>query len=205
MLNALLPLKVSAFNLFRLSLAIMHYLPHFEEREVTLQDLQEDLPNLWVHVRVTDVDVREESPGRFAAYLEVLAMTSQLAGRLMTFRVPYLQLKKVFCALGLRKRLKELEVVIPRELCSMYAHIHLGDTGRDAFNILGWSATESEKKKNKELSTLRKKKDCSHADVQCVDCPLGKDRCALACRKLSLPFVREPEVESESKSTENIG
>lgn len=193
MLSALLPLKITAFNVFRLALAIMHYLPKFQGRDVTLQDLQEDFPNLWVHVRITDVDVREESPGRYAAYLEVLCMTTQLAGRLLTFRVPYPQLKKVFCAVGLRQRVKEQETVAPRELCSVYAHIHLGDTGSSAFSILGWSATASEKKKNKELSTLRKRKDCSYANRQCVDCSLGKDRCALACRKTSLPLVREPE------------
>ena len=193
MLSHLLPLKITAFNVFRLSLAIMNYLPKFEGRDVSLRDLQEDLPNLWVHVRITDVDVREETPGRFFVYLEVLCMTTQLAGRLLKFRVPYTQLKKVFCAIGLRTKIKESETVVPRELCSVYAHIHLGDTGTDAFAILGWSSTASEKKKNKELTMLRKRKDCSYANVQCVDCPLGKDRCALACRKESLPIVREPE------------
>lgn len=193
MLSRLLPLKVTSFNMFRLALAVINYLPRFETRDVTLDDLKEDFPNLWVHVRVTDVDVREESPGRFYAYLEVLCMTTTLAGRLLSFRVPYTQLKRIFCALGLRSRVKEQEVVPPRELCSMYAHLHLGDTKTEAFNILGWTATGSEKKRNRELMLLRKRKDCSHADVQCVDCPLGKDQCALACRKVSLGVVRAPE------------
>ena len=186
MLSNLLPLKINAFNMFRLALAIMHYLPNFEGRDVSLKDLQEDLPNLWVHVRITDVDVREEAPGHFYAYLEVLCMTSLLAGRLMNFRVPYYQLKKVFCALGLRTRVKESETVIPRELCSMYGHIHLGDTVNQARTILAWSATASEKKKNKELVQLRKRKDCSFPDIVCTDCKMGKDRCALACRKVTI-------------------
>lgn len=192
MLSHLLPMKINPFNMFRLALAIMHYLPKFSTRDITLEDLREDFPNLWVHVRVTDVDVREESPGRFVAYLKVLCYTTQLAGRLLTFRVPYTQMKRVFSAVGLRARVKETEVVSPRELCSVYAYIHLGDTQTESFTILGWAATGSEKKKNKELALLRKRKDCSHTDVTCVECPLGKDVCALACRRKSLKTSEEP-------------
>lgn len=197
MLSKLLPLKVTSFNMFRLALAVMNYLPRFETRDVTLEDLEEDLPNMWVHVRITDVDVREESPGRFYAYLEALCMTTVLAGRLLSFRVPYPQLKRIFCALGLRSRVKEQEVVPPRELCSMYAYLHLGDTQTEAFNILGWTASGSEKKKNRELVLLRKRKDCSHVETTCVECPLGKDQCAIACRKTSLAIVRTPGTKDE--------
>ena len=185
MLQNLLPLRVDALGMFRLSLAIIGYLPEFKH-EMTLADLQEDFPNVWAHVRILDVDVREETPGHFSAYLEVLFLTSQLAGRLLKFRVPYTQLRYVFKSIGLRNRIKESEVLIPRELCSMYAHIHLGDTDRAAFSILGWTATASEKKRNKNLMLLRKKKDCDRVGTQCVDCPLGKDRCALACRKRTI-------------------
>lgn len=203
MLSQLLPLKINAFNLFRLSLAIMHYLPNFQGREVSLQDLQEDLPNTWAHVRINDVDVREETPGHFSVYLEVLVMTTQYAGRIMVFKVPYWQLKKIFCAIGLRKRIKELEVLIPRELCSMYAHVHLGETDRDAFSIIGWSATDSEKRKNKELCQLRKKKDCSYAGIACTDCHLGKDKCALACRKTTIQSELFSNGTIESKSADS--
>ena len=198
MLSHLLPLTVDAFNMFRLALAVINYLPKFETREVTLDDLREDMPNTWVHVRIIDADVREETPGRVIAYLKVLCYTTQLAGRILTFRVPCTQMKRIFCALGLRTRIKENEVVSPRELCSMYAHIHLGDTETAAFTIIGWAATGSEKKKNKELALLRKKKDCSHVDVTCVECPLGKDACALACRRKSLRTLEAEDVEVRS-------
>ena len=203
MLQNLLPLKVDTLDMFRLALAIIGYLPEFQG-EMTVAELREDLPNIWVHVRILDVDVREETPGRFSAYLEIMPLTSQLAGRLIKFRVPYTQLKHVFKAIGLRNRIKETEVLIPRELCSMYAHVHLGDSDRAAFGILGWSATPSEKKRNKELMTLRKKKDCGRPGTQCVDCPLGKDKCALACRKRSLVIEQEAE-QVQLVSAENRG
>lgn len=198
MLENFIPLKITAFNMFRLALAIINYLPRFETRDVTLDDLREDLPNTWVHTRIIDVDVREETPGRFIAYLKVLCYTTILAGRILTFRVPCTQMKYVFRALGLRNRIKEEEVVSPRELCSMYAHIHLGETQKESFTVIGWKATGSEKKKNKELSMLRKRKDCSHVDVTCVECPLGKDVCALACRQKSLRVMEVPNVKDKS-------
>ena len=73
----------------------------------------------------------------------------------------------------------------------MYAQIHLGNTDSAAFTILGWTASPSEKKRNKELVLLRKKKDCSRTDTQCVDCPLGKDKCALACRKKTIEEAQQ--------------
>ena len=186
MLHHFMPMQVNAFNMFRLSLAIMHYLPDYNDRDVTLQDLQEDMPNLWVHVRVTDVDVRETSPGRFNAYVEVLCMNTHLAGRLFEFRIPCTRMKGIFKSIGLRGRVKETDVLNPRELVGMYAYIHLVETDRERLTIGGWTVSASERQKNKELTALRKKKDCSMVGTQCVECPMGKDKCALACRKKTI-------------------
>ena len=191
MLHALMPLKVDAAGMFRLGLALLHYLPNFTSREVSLNELQTDLPNTWVHARVNDVSVREESPGRFYVYLELLFMTTMLAGRITTFRVSYKQMRGIFKAIGLRNRVKETEVLNPRELMSMYVYVHLTESDKQRVGIEAWTATASEKKKNKELAMLRKKKDCSYMDIECVDCELGKDKCALACRKTS-PHIIQP-------------
>ena len=189
MLNHFMPMRINAFNMFRLSLAIMHYLPEVDTRDITLAKLQEDLPNMWAHIRVTDVDVRETSPGRFYAYVEVLFMNTILAGRLMSFRIPCLHMRGIFKSLGLRNRVKESDVLNPRELVGMYATAHIVETETKHLTVGAWTVNDSERKKNKELSLLRKKKACSFVDTLCVDCAMGKDKCALACRKKTIGGV----------------
>ena len=205
MLSHFMPMQINAFNMFRLALAIMYYLPEVSKTDTSLQDLQKTLPQGWAHVRVTDVNVRENSPGRFYAYVEVLFMDTVAAGRLQEFSMPCTWMRGIFKSIGLRNRIRETDVVNPRELVGMYASVHVVENDKRYIDIDGWTVNDSERKRNRDLSRLRKKKECSFVDTECVNCMLGKDKCALACRKKTVGGIDGEPGEKSGRFISTVG
>lgn len=180
MLSHLMPLRIDNMALFRLSLAIVEYLPLFDKDDNSYDGAYRGNPPVWTHVRVLSARALNGGVSR-TVQLVLLPMTSVLAGRLITMRISVKQALELVKKCGCHRRGSDIPPA-PQELTSTYHYMKIGaSNGMLAIYSAEWEP--SEKEENKKLATMRRQRMCNQPEhIKCIDCCAGRDKCPAACR-----------------------
>jgi hypothetical protein len=183
MLYRLLPMPSNPEGAVRIAYAVMHYLPEFMDEEYKpLDDEYDGKVKFMAHCKLLEAKpyIKNVHKGTIAIKVKVLLMTSLLAGTIFEWDDSDSKLDKVLRRIGMSGTKTE-GFRPPQALTGGYVTIMFGSNKEYTMYPLYIDACSSEKKKNQELTKLRRNKMCN-MPMECYECPKGKDQCYLACR-----------------------
>lgn len=183
MLYSFLPMPATPESALRIAYAIMYYLPEFVDEEYKeLDDKYTGRVKFKAHCKIIEAKpyIKNIEKGIIAVKVRALLMTSLYAGHYVDWEDSEINIGKVLKRIGMNGS-KTDGFRPPQAMTGAYVTITFGGTKEHAMHPVYIDTCSSEKKKNQELTKLRRNKSCS-MNYECHQCPKGKDECYLACR-----------------------
>lgn len=209
MLYRLMPMPATPESALRIAYAVMFYLPEFMEDEYKeLDNAYDGSVKFKAHCRVLECRpfIKNIEKGTIMVKVKVMLMTSLMAGMVYEWEDTDSNVSKVLRRVGMSGT-KTDGFRPPQCLTGGYLTITFGKTKEYTMYPLYIEAVSSEKKKNQELTKLRRTKTCD-IKVECYECPRGRNECYLACRaktKKGKQDVSNTESEIGANDSESSG
>lgn len=182
MLYRLFPMPNNNESALRIAYSIMYYLPEFVDEEYKeLDNSYTGKVKFTAHCKVIEAKpyIKDIQRGIIAVKVKLLVMTSLMAGIHVVWEDTEAAISKVLRRIGMSGT-KTDGFRPPQALTGAYITVTFGCRD-NALYPLYIDTVSSEKKKNQELTKLRRNKLCNMQN-DCYVCPKGKDQCYLACR-----------------------
>lgn len=183
MLYKFLPMTNSPQSALRIAYAVMYYLPEFVDDDYKeLDDKYSGNVRFQAHCKILEAKpfIQNIEKGIIAVKIRAMLMTSLYAGIYVDWVDNESTIAKVLRRIGMSGSKTE-GMRPPQAMTGAYVTITFGKTKEHSFCPLYIDTCSSEKKKNQELTKLRRNKMCDMT-CECYNCPKGKDECYLACR-----------------------